>query len=406
MWSLYTTTNAGAVGGDRWLVDLCERALEVRDGVPPHVRARVLAVRELSGYWIPDEEIDLARSDEAMQLATESGEPVALVLAALAHWWAQVTVSRPPPDGWPNFLAAVERARTATEDRHFQGMAAVYTSWGAAAVGDHDQFERALQRIEEAHAALGTERMQSWALWCRTAIALRVGDWDEALATTTEARAVTIDRMIGAITWQQHMAVIALHRGTIATLLPAVPKREDATTYDASLKAWLALIQAHAGLLDDAHATLRALVTDRSLARNPTGIGVRGLAAWAAAITGAVDLAPPLIGLLEPVSGMMASGPNLELGSTDRMLAMLLALQGRHDEALPLYRSGLELEERFRAPVLATHTRLWWARSLLARDEAGDREQAGDLLRQCLEVADRLDMAGVASDARAELSRL
>lgn len=87
----------------------------------------------------------------------------------------------------------------------------------------------------------------------------------------------------------------------------------------------------------------------------------------------------------------------------DRLLGMMLALQGRHDEADGWFRSGLELETAFGATVPATHTRYWWATSLLDRGRAADVDQASELIADCVATADPLGMTQIATDARALL---
>jgi hypothetical protein len=96
----------------------------------------------------------------------------------------------------------------------------------------------------------------------------------------------------------------------------------------------------------------------------------------------------------------MAYGGIMEFGSVDGLLARIVFNAGRLDEADELFASGLSLEDSYSASVLASYTRLWWARCLMARDKFGDAGRSATLLDEAVATADRLGMAHVAAEAR------
>ena len=60
---------------------------------------------------------------------------------------------------------------------------------------------------------------------------------------------------------------------------------------------------------------------------------------------------------------------------------------------------ALELEEGFRAPVLAARTRYWWARALARRGKPGDPERARVLVTDSLAAARRIGMRSLEREA-------
>lgn len=398
MWSVFNTTTAGAVTGDRWLLDLCDRALGSPTGVAPALRARVMAMHGLLSEWA-GEVVDPARADEAVALAEADGDPASLVVAALAQWSARLTAG-PSRSDWQNYLDVTDAAVATTPDRHLRGMAAVYTSWGASTVGDRDRVDLAREQVENAYAALGSPRMRSWAAWLRAMAALREGSWDDAIAATTEAREITADKTIGNLAWGVHVGTALLHQGRASEVLASFDDAERLSRSTTAATAFRSLVEGLAGDHEAARRSLSRVVASGIVDREPSGLMGVATAAWAAAVAGDRRAARVIEASLRPYRGLIAAGGMAEFGAIDRFSAMLAALDGRHDEADELFRSGLELEERFGGVVMAVHTRYWWARCFLERDALGDRERAAQLVRECIEVADRLGMAQVATDAR------
>src|SRR5262249_50556041 len=84
MWSVFNTTIVGAVGGDRWLFELCQRAIDIDGDADPAVRARVLATYIQCCVWLR-EDVEASLVDEAVELARSTGDPAAIVMAACAR---------------------------------------------------------------------------------------------------------------------------------------------------------------------------------------------------------------------------------------------------------------------------------------------------------------------------------
>jgi hypothetical protein len=397
LWSVFNTTVAGSVGGDRWLIELCDRALEHASAISPALRARVVGMRMLLGLWL-GERTDLAMGDEALRLAELAGDPVSLVVAHQAR--ATRLQIRFESDVWDKYAAALESVIASSDDRHLVGMTAVFLSWGAMVVGDRQRLDLA-QEVVESSCAVGSKRMPAWAAWLRTLVALREGRWDDAIAETTKAQELSVDRAVGDTMWAVHVGLALLNRGGASDVRAYLRGQPPLANVAGTQLAFQALTEALAGSHDDALELLARIVDGDLFANEASFLAGTGLAVWAAAV---VDFAPADDAFgprLESFRGCLAAGGLMEIGAVDRMLAMLAALRGRHDEADELFASGLALEQRYGAPAPAAHTRYWWAKSLLERDATDDRQRAEALLDECIAEAARMGMAQLESEARA-----
>src|SRR4029434_203209 len=87
-------------------------------------------------------------------------------------------------------------------------------------------------------------------------------------------------------------------------------------------------------------------------------------------------------------------------GAAGRYLGMLATLLGQFDDAAGHFDAALAMNERLGAPGLLAHTQLDYARMLIARGGAGDRERAASLLDAALATARGLGFTRLAEDTR------
>jgi hypothetical protein len=73
----------------------------------------------------------------------------------------------------------------------------------------------------------------------------------------------------------------------------------------------------------------------------------------------------------------------------------------RAGDAFDHFEAGLAMAERMRALPAATHACVEFARALLARNSAGDRDRAEELLDPALVDAEQIGMAGALEAGRA-----
>jgi DNA-binding CsgD family transcriptional regulator/transcriptional regulator with XRE-family HTH domain len=80
------------------------------------------------------------------------------------------------------------------------------------------------------------------------------------------------------------------------------------------------------------------------------------------------------------------------VGSIAHYCGILACMLGRWDEAEQHFEAALAMNERMRARPFAARTRYWWARMLLQRGKAEDRERALTLLEEANQAADKMGM--------------
>jgi hypothetical protein len=133
-------------------------------------------------------------------------------------------------------------------------------------------------------------------------------------------------------------------------------------------------------------------------------VGTLAFLARACARLGDGDAASELYDLLVPCRHEMAQGHVVWVGPVAHDLGLLAATLGRYDDAESHFAAAAEVEERIGALLTLVHTRLEWARMLLARRDAGDVERARNLLGAARHQADSLGMTHLAEWAE-EMSR-
>jgi class 3 adenylate cyclase len=178
-------------------------------------------------------------------------------------------------------------------------------------------------------------------------------------------------------------------------MLPIV--REMAERYT-GIPAWrCALANLHAELGNEAEARVafdRAAADDfAQIPRDAQWLISLSLLAEAAAYL-RDDRAARLHELILPFDGLelVAGRAAACYGPVARTLGLLAHASGRLDDAERHFRSALELCARMGDRPFAARTRYELAALLLERDRRGDREQALELLGECLDAAQEMGM--------------
>lgn len=318
-------------------------------------------------------------------LSSPSGdELVRMSEEALAH--GLVREGRVIPPVYAQGLAALKRGeRTAFDEER--------TRVRSLADERRSELLRGLSRVWDACAALCDGRFDDDAtLGSPVGGARRVPAWTSAHGAQVVAALIDQgDRLEALIpeleTFVETAPPLSAYRAVLAGL-------ELETGDRAAARKHLDLLQG-----DD----LPALVLDWGAA-----IALRHLAEVCVGL-GDTDLAAALLPHVSPYSGALLvsfSGVTVE-AAADRVLAQLLLVLGRLDEAAARCEAARSLEESFGSPVLAARTYYWEARVLSARSGPGDRQSAEGLAERSLVEAEGLGMGTLARQAerlRGELS--
>jgi hypothetical protein len=105
-----------------------------------------------------------------------------------------------------------------------------------------------------------------------------------------------------------------------------------------------------------------------------------------------------------PFGGRNAlSVPDVAVGSVSRYLGILASVLECWDVASDHFEDALEMNRRMGASPWVAHTEFDYARMLVARGGAGDRQGASVLLRLSLEISQELGLAALSGDLGALL---
>ncbi|MET0341398.1 MAG: AAA family ATPase [Polyangiales bacterium] len=159
---------------------------------------------------------------------------------------------------------------------------------------------------------------------------------------------------------------------------------------------------ASAGLVEEAHAALRAVSID-ALAQLPCDnqyLGTLGHLTQAALRLGALDYAAALYPLLAKYPNHFAANFSfLVEGSVPQLLGMLAIALERHGEARAHLEAGLARNEQAGFVARVAETELLLSTHLLEHGNAADRERALTLARKAQRTAVRIGMRSVARRA-------
>jgi tetratricopeptide (TPR) repeat protein len=131
-----------------------------------------------------------------------------------------------------------------------------------------------------------------------------------------------------------------------------------------------------------------------------------GLAYWAdvCANVGAVEFADDLYARLEPFRDQVIGNGVSMVGSVNHFLGRLSAAAGDHDRAGREFEAAAAAHRRLDAPVILARTEEAWARALLDRGRADDREHASALLESALTGAREHGADGIARRVEAAVT--
>jgi tetratricopeptide (TPR) repeat protein len=161
---------------------------------------------------------------------------------------------------------------------------------------------------------------------------------------------------------------------------------------------------------DEAHAAIASLVESRlrDIRYDQTWLATCVLLAETAAVLGSTGWITVLVDAVSPYSSrcaMLGNGAAL-FGSIARSVALLHAAQHGYQAAESHFEDALAMNTRMGARPWIARTQLDYARMLLQRDAAGDRDRARELLAAALATANEIGMVKVAADCEAALEVL
>ncbi len=383
-------------GGDRRLVPLLEEALEALSDDDSVLRVRLLA--RLGGALRdqPSLEPRSSLSRQAVEIARRLGDPETLGYALISEYMATWG-----PDA-ERLLAIAEEVSRLARDTGDPDLALHARTLQSIAWLTLGEVERATS-VDDQYRALADRLNQPGQLWIFTMVrciwALFRGELSEAEELAEQAlelgsRAQSWD---SGFSYRVAMFVLRREQGRLDEIEELIRRSADEYTGYRSLPCLAVLLDCELGREQDARRAFDLLAADDFAALPPDCEWLFCLCVLAEVASYLHDVARAevLYRLLLPHARLNASvAGEVALGSVARYLGILASTTSRWGDAARHFEDALEMNASMGARPWLAHTQRDYARALLARDCAEDRERAESLLSQAQATYDELGMRG------------
>jgi len=220
---------------------------------------------------------------------------------------------------------------------------------------------------------------------------------EEALALGQRAQGAD-----AALSYSIHQFTLRWQRGELEGLVEILARSADGYPARPMLRCMLARLYSDLSREAEARRVFEDLAADDfgSLPRTNEWLFSLGFLADVAEYLGETDRARTLYELLSPYAARNASTADyIGTGSVSRPLGVLAATLARWQAAERHVEDALEMNARMGARPWVAHTQHDYARMLLARGRAGDRQTASQLLASCLATFRELGMERFSREA-------
>jgi hypothetical protein len=383
-----------ALRGDARFVPLLEEALAAVTAAGENTSMRIMLMGRLAaGPWRdqPSQEPRLKLTAQALELARALGDPGTLAYAGEARLGAVIG-----PIQIEELLEVsheIERAATAANDGEKILMSHVWRMMAYLFYGNMPQVFAERREIVRLAAQL-RQGPQNWFLQCTDAslafLAGRFGESEKLAIKAYEAGRRAEPYALFAFRLQ--MLWMRMEQGRENEMKDEFA---DATERFAVYPVWRAMapyLFLTYGTEDEARVAFdEAVATPRPVNEEYLlGAGVLG---DAAASLGEHAAAGALYQELLPFGHLTMGGiPDINVGATSRVLGRLAHVLARFDDAERHFVDAIEANDRMGARPWAARSRFDFARALVDRNQAGDRERAADLLAGARQTAVDLGM--------------
>ena len=393
-------------GSDPRLVPLLEEALEALGEAEPVLRVKLLA--RLAGALRdqPSLEPRSSLSRQAVEIARGLGDPDTLgyALASLftATWGPEL-----------GELATIAEEATRLAEETGEAERALDACWLRRIVTLSLGDVAAVERAADDHRALAEQLKQPSQQWydavMRSTWAIFHGDFAEGERMAEEALQLGQQAQSWDAGFSYRIALLSVRReqGRLEEIEDMVRQTVDEYAGYRSFRCLLALFEWELGHREEARGVFDELAADdfAALPRDAEWLFCLSVLAEVAAYLQDRDRAAILHRQLLPYAWLNAvAAGEVAIGSVARYLGLLATTMGHWNEAAQHFENALAMNERMGARPWLAHTQHDYARTLLARDEPGDRERAQELLHQALATYRELGIEPSAAKASAVTS--
>jgi class 3 adenylate cyclase/tetratricopeptide (TPR) repeat protein len=271
--------------------------------------------------------------------------------------------------------------------------------------GDADEADGCVRSMREIADRVPQPFLRWVALYMEGMMAQLHGRLDEADALLEDAVGVGTegDQPDAVLFYAVQLCAVRYDQGRVDEVVDLVA---ESVEENPGLPAWRGF---HACVLCELGRSDEALpmLADESFKALPHDfLRLAGLAYWADACAqlGAVEFAEDLYAQLEPFRDQVIDTGVHVVGSVSHYLGLLSASVGDHDRAGRDFEAAAAVYRRLDAPVMLARTEEAWARSLLDRGRADDRERASILLESALTRAREHGADGIARRVEAAVA--
>ena len=402
------TSLSAAIGTvDDVHIKLLNEALDALGEKDSSLRAMVLAHLSVANYYLP--ELRGPLSQQAVEMARRTGDPMAQI-AALYSRHAALAAS----------VDIKEKLAIATESLRI-----------AEQIGEKERVLRArylriLDFLEledvpavdqeiEAYTQVANELRQPLYLWhvpfYGASRALMEGRFEDCERLGREALAIgrRAQDPMAPLFFEVQMNVLRAVQGTTEGREEAIKRYIEIYPKIPGHRATLATLYCRLGRPEDARMVFEQVAPNDFAALPRDGSWIVSMASLSKACSylGDTERAATLYKLLLPYAGrqVVTGSAAVALGSVSRFLGILAATMSSWEEAVAHFEHALLIDEKNGVRTFVGHTQQEYGAMLLARDFAGDRERAYEMLDQAIATAEELGMKGVLEDAQALRSR-
>ena len=349
---------------------------------------------------------DADRADEqARAMAQALGDPGLAIAIVSRRFSTQVLRLAGQEQALASVHGAIDAAREAG-DLERAAELAFNTVPNVALLGDMARLRVNLDAISDFFAT-ATQPFHRYALTSfRAGVAFHQGRFEEAQHLAQEA--FQSGHGLAGIDPNGPLSVQMFHlnreSGGLPALAPLLRQFLSDTPSESVWRPGLALMLVEVGELDAARVEFEALAESdfADLAQDASWLNAVTMLAEVCHSLDDAPRAQALYRRLLPYESCNVIAPPLVVmhGVTARYLGLLAATQGQWDQAAHHFERGIGLDTARGGQPWVAHGRHAWARMLVRRDQAGDRERAAQLNDQALAEAEALGMKALGDRAR------
>ena len=382
---------------DPALVPLLERGLSVTDERDVRTRVRLLARLAAAARDDATRERRAELGEEALRIARESGDPVALASALEGHW---IAVEGPDQHLSREGLAVGDELISLGEqigdkEKVFAGYDhRLHCIWVLA---DRSGIDASLEAMETLVGDM-RQRPQRWAVGTsRSMLALVEGRFEDAERLIAETLALGRPAEGWNARVSHRMALFVLRRaqGRLAEIEEVMRRSVGEYPSLPRFPSALAHIYFELGREPEARTALEAMLS-RDLEheyRDAEWLFTISMLAAPCARLGDADAAERLYSMLLPYEQLYAQAPvESVFGAVARSLGVLATALNRFADAERHFDTAIETERAMRARPWLAHAQHDYAAMLRARGDAGDSHRAKTLLDDALTTYRELGM--------------